>query len=438
MPATRAPEVACIGQSSRGTAGVYELQLRRKLLQQQLGVVDDRCQRVAKVVAKKHLARLSRPEQPGQRPVPGRDVAHRRQKIITNPGGLPSICVAGVGGGEKIRKQQNIGLTGGRPAATDKAANQERDASQHKQNLLAAAPFKRGGCIDHTRKKQMLQDKQREIEQQAALEKKLRPGRKGLGVRDEVAAAPSAFPDQYLRGEVPCSKHCSAASALVWVCPLEQLDYDHYLPMFFDGIRCLEEPCTTLARQGVSDLLSAARGSPERILPSLPNIMRAIRLAISCKNPGVIIFACSALRQLATGNKEVGEALVPYYKMFLNLFNIFMNSTRSTGDRIDYGQRNNQDIGKAISDTVETLEPLHTHISNVHGVTGDKLDGSAPARPKAGLTSFEGLKKNAVIHHSCVLRYTDVADRHVIGWLYAFVCCIFEFVHFFFVLNWSL
>lgn len=40
-----------------------------------------------------------------------------------------------------------------------------------------------------------------------------------------------------------------AASALVWVCPLEQLDYEYYLPMFFDGIRCLEEPCTTLARQ---------------------------------------------------------------------------------------------------------------------------------------------------------------------------------------------
>lgn len=39
------------------------------------------------------------------------------------------------------------------------------------------------------------------------------------------------------------------ASALVWVCPLEQLDYEYYLPMFFDGIRCLEEPCTTLARQ---------------------------------------------------------------------------------------------------------------------------------------------------------------------------------------------
>lgn len=41
----------------------------------------------------------------------------------------------------------------------------------------------------------------------------------------------------------------NTANALVWLCPLEQLDYDHYLPMFFDGIRCLEDPCKMLARQ---------------------------------------------------------------------------------------------------------------------------------------------------------------------------------------------
>jgi len=197
MPAT---------QSNRGTAGVYELQLRRKLLQQQLGVVDEKCQRVAKVVAKKHLARLSRQEKSGQPAVPGRDVADRRRKTITNPGGLPSIGVVGVGG--------DVGLAGVQPAATSKVSFQGRDRSQNKQDLLAAAPFKKGGCIDHNRKKQILQEKQREIERQATLEKKMRPGRKGLGVRDEVPVAPSAFPDRYLRGEVPCSKHCSAGESI--------------------------------------------------------------------------------------------------------------------------------------------------------------------------------------------------------------------------------
>lgn len=197
MPAT---------QSNRGTAGVYELQLRRKLLQQQLGVVDEKCQRVARVVAKKHLARLSRQDKAGQPAVPGRDAADRRRKAISNPGGLPSIGVVGVGDG--------VGPAGGHPTTTDKAALPGRDISQQKQDLLAAAPFKKGGCIDHNRKKQILHEKQRELKRQAALEKKMRPGRKGLSVRDEVPAAPSSFPDRYLRGEVPCSKHCSAGESM--------------------------------------------------------------------------------------------------------------------------------------------------------------------------------------------------------------------------------
>ncbi|CAN0447238.1 unnamed protein product, partial [Ascophyllum nodosum] len=198
--------------------------------------------------------------------------------------------------------------------------------------------------------------------------------------RDEVAIEPPAFPGRYLRGEVPCSRNCSAVNALVWVCPLEQLDYDFYLPMFFDGIRCLEEPCKTLARQasprhpradehlyessGVCDLLSAARGSPERILPSLPVIVKAIRLAILCNNPELVIFTCGAIQELARGNEKIGEALVRYYKLFLKLLNFFVNTTKSTGDRIDYGQRqavraafvNNQDIGEAVTTAVETLE----------------------------------------------------------------------------------
>lgn len=216
MPATHPPDAACRGQTNRGTAGVYELQLRRKLLQQQLGVVDERCQRVAKAVAKKHLARLSRQGTSGQSGVPNRDGADRRQKVITNPGGLPSMAVLGGSGGGH---EPEVRLPGRRPITTDKAPFRGRGSLQQKQDLVAALPFKKGGCIDHNRKKQMLQNKQREIERQAALEKRMRPGRKGLSVRDEVAAAPSAFPDRYLRGEVPCSKHCSAGAMVVRTCP---------------------------------------------------------------------------------------------------------------------------------------------------------------------------------------------------------------------------
>lgn len=37
--------------------------------------------------------------------------------------------------------------------------------------------------------------------------------------------------------------------------------------------------------------------------------------------------------------KKVGAALVPHYKMFLNVFNMFVNVVKNTGDKIDYGQR---------------------------------------------------------------------------------------------------
>lgn len=189
---------------------MYELQLRRKLLQQQLGVVDERCQRVAKAVAKKHLARLSRQEKVGQPGVPDRDGAGRK-KVINNPGGLPSMGVVGMGSGVGLH-EPCVRLPDQRRMTTEKSTFRGRGSLQQKQDLMTAAPFKKGGCIDHTRKKQMLQNKQREIERQSALEKKMRPAKRGLGVRDEVAAAPSAFPDRYLRGEVPCSKHCSAGT----------------------------------------------------------------------------------------------------------------------------------------------------------------------------------------------------------------------------------
>lgn len=46
----------------------------------------------------------------------------------------------------------------------------------------------------------------------------------------------SMFPNRYARGELPCSiEHGRGGQYLSWVCPLENLDYDYYLPIFFDG-----------------------------------------------------------------------------------------------------------------------------------------------------------------------------------------------------------
>jgi hypothetical protein len=41
---------------------------------------------------------------------------------------------------------------------------------------------------------------------------------------------------------------------------LDKLDYHHYLPIFFDGIRETRDPYRFLAIKGVEDLLAAGEG----------------------------------------------------------------------------------------------------------------------------------------------------------------------------------
>ncbi len=48
---------------------------------------------------------------------------------------------------------------------------------------------------------------------------------------------------------------------------IELLDYHHYLPLFFEGLRETREPYQFLADRGLDDLLSHGE---KRILPVLP------------------------------------------------------------------------------------------------------------------------------------------------------------------------
>lgn len=65
---------------------------------------------------------------------------------------------------------------------------------------------------------------------------RVREERKAKSGHTKRNVPPSMFPDRYLRGELPCSiEHGASGQYLSWVCPLENLDYDYYLPLFFDG-----------------------------------------------------------------------------------------------------------------------------------------------------------------------------------------------------------
>jgi hypothetical protein len=48
----------------------------------------------------------------------------------------------------------------------------------------------------------------------------------------------------------------------------------------------------------------------------------------------------------------VGEALVPYYRQILPMFNLFKDSNLNCGDAIDYGQQKRGNIGDLIEETL--------------------------------------------------------------------------------------
>mmetsp|Transcript_26253 Transcript_26253/g.26501 ORF Transcript_26253/g.26501 Transcript_26253/m.26501 type:complete len:334 (+) Transcript_26253:288-1289(+) len=167
----------------------------------------------------------------------------------------------------------------------------------------------------------------------------------------------SLFPNRYKRGELPCSiEHGTNGHYLSWVCALEKLDYEYYLPLFFDGLQCKEDPLAFLACQGVKDLLEAARGYPERVIPCVPSIVTPIRNGLLKRDPVILLPLLQCMRQLVRVGEGVGEKLITSGVQFLSLLNVYIEKSKNTGDAIDYGQHKNDDLGAEVTRTLEELE----------------------------------------------------------------------------------
>merc|ERR1719446_600589 len=134
---------------------------------------------------------------------------------------------------------------------------------------------------------------------------------------------------------------------------IEKLDYHHYLPIFFDGLREKEEPYRFLAVQGVFDMLEHG-GS--KILPVIPQLIIPIKTALNTRDRDVICTVLKVLQQMVVSGEMIGEALVPYYRQILPVFNIFKNKRLNSGHDIDYSQRKRLNLGDLIDETLEIFE----------------------------------------------------------------------------------
>ena len=155
----------------------------------------------------------------------------------------------------------------------------------------------------------------------------------------------------YDRGDLPIAiQHKGNGNKIDWKVDIEKLDYHHYLPIFFDGLREKEEPYRFLSVQGCFDLLEKG-GS--KILPTIPQLIIPIKTALNTRDPDIICTMLKVLQQLVVSGELIGEALVPYYRQILPVFNLFKSKNRNTGDEIDYSQRKRTNLGDLIEETLQ-------------------------------------------------------------------------------------
>ena len=173
------------------------------------------------------------------------------------------------------------------------------------------------------------------------------------GAFQKRSIAPSEFRRFYDRGDLPVAISHGSGNKIAWKFPIEQMDYHHYLPIFFDGIREKQDPYRFLAIQGVNDMLE---NGGNKVLPVIPQLIIPIKTALNTRDPDIICITLKILQKLVTCADMIGEALVPYYRQILPVFNIFKQRNINAGDHIEYSQRKRVNIGDLIQETLELFE----------------------------------------------------------------------------------
>jgi len=183
------------------------------------------------------------------------------------------------------------------------------------------------------------------------------PGSK-KGAEDDIWAVkkstPTDFRRYYNRGDIPVSvEHTAYGNRLKWRVEITKLDYHHYLPLFFEGLRETQHPYSFVAEMGAKDMLEAGG---QLVVPVIPQLILPIKQALDTHDPSVIVKVLRILQLLVEADVMAGPALVPYFRQILPVFNQYFNHNVNIGDHIYYGQRKNENIGDLINETLELFE----------------------------------------------------------------------------------
>ena len=158
----------------------------------------------------------------------------------------------------------------------------------------------------------------------------------------------------YDRGDLPVSRNYGEEQGKIhWKVSPNLLDYHHYLPIFFDGLRETEDPYWFFSFYGSLDLINQG---PTKILPVVPQLIIPLKKALNTKDPEILCRCIAIVQALVKADTLISEALVPYYRQILPVFNEFLLANVNLGDRIEYGQRKRQNLSDIINETLEEME----------------------------------------------------------------------------------
>lgn len=179
------------------------------------------------------------------------------------------------------------------------------------------------------------------------------------GALERRRIPPTQFRRFYDRGDLPINiEHKGTGNIIAWKVEINKLDYRHYLPIFFDGLREKEEPYRFFAVEGTMQML-ADPWSKQKIVNCIPQLIIPMKTALNTRDPEIMCTVIKVIQQLIHHcGDEAGIALVPYYRQILPVFNLFKNCNKNTGDAIEYGQRKRLNIGDLIEETLQLME-LH-------------------------------------------------------------------------------
>ena len=103
---------------------------------------------------------------------------------------------------------------------------------------------------------------------------KAAPKKPRAGAFNRRRIEPSEFRRFYDRGDLPIAIEHGPQNRIYWKIDVAQLDYHHYLPIFFEGIREKQDPYRFLSVQGVFDMLDKGGA---KVLPVIPQLIIPVK-----------------------------------------------------------------------------------------------------------------------------------------------------------------